>query len=344
MTTERAPIPGPIGRALALCFGAAVVQRNARFDAGRGVHKPAIPVICVGNISVGGVGKTPMVRRVARTLLDAGLRPAIVLRGYGSRKPDESDEAAEHRAALPGVRVEVDPDRVAAIRRLAGLDAAHRPDCAILDDGFQHRRLARALDIVLIDARRSPWRDRLLPAGRLREPPASLARAGAIVITHADLAGDSEIADVRRGLAATCPNAVVAHAAHVWTGLKRVDGGGDERLPTDWLRGRRVVVACSIGEPGQFISMIERAGATIVDRHLGRDHAAIPPGVLARLAGSLSSGDGAIVVTAKDRERVLRALPTVRPPTIVYPELTIDVTEGAEPLDRLVLAAAGAAS
>lgn len=344
MTTERAPIPGPMGRVLASCFGVVVARRNARYDAGRGLHAAPIPVICVGNISVGGVGKTPMVRRVARTLLYAGLRPAILLRGYGSKNPEDSDEAAEHRAAMPGVRVEVDPDRVAAARRLAALGADDRPGCIILDDGFQHRRLARALDIVLIDARRSPWRDRLLPAGRLREPPGSLTRAGAIVLTHSDIAEEPEMKEIRDRLAETCPGAPVALAAHVWTVLRRVGDDSDETLPTDWLRGRRVAVACSIGEPGQFLSMLERAGAKIVDRSIGRDHSAIPPGTLARLADSIEPAGGALVITAKDRERVVRAFGHRRPSVIVYPELKMEVTEGAERLDRLILAAACAAT
>ncbi len=284
-----------------------------------------------------------MVRRVAGTLIDAGLRPAILLRGYGSKNPDDSDEAAEHRTAMPGVRVEVDPDRVAAARRLAALGEVDRPGCIILDDGFQHRRLARALDIVLIDARRSPWRDRLLPAGRLREPPGALTRAGAIVITHSDITEESQVREIRDRLAETCPGAPVAFAAHVWTGLRRVGGDSDETLPTDWLRGRRVAVACSIGEPGQFLSMLENAGARIVERSIGRDHAAIPPGTLYRLADSLEGGDGALVITAKDRERVVRAFGGRRPSAIVYPELKMEVTEGAERLDRLILAAAGAA-
>lgn len=327
---------------LATCFGAAVARRNARYDAGRGVHAAPIPVIGVGNISVGGVGKTPMVRRVARTLIDAGVRPAILLRGYGSKDPGDSDEAAEHRASLSGVRVEVDPDRVAAARRLAALEADERPGCVILDDGFQHRRLARSLDIVLIDARRSPWRDRLLPAGRLREPPGALTRAGAIVITHSDIAEESRVREIRDRLAETHPGAPVALAAHVWAGLRRIGEDSDESLPTDWLRGRRVAVACSIGEPGQFLSMLENAGARIVDRSIGRDHAAIPPGILTRLAESIDGGDGALVITAKDRERVVRAFGGRRPSAIVYPELKMEVTEGAERLDRLILAAARA--
>ena len=142
------------------------------------------PVISIGNLTLGGTGKTPMVQHAASVLMDAGHRPAIVLRGYGARRGEDSDEAMEHRAALPGVPVMAQPDRVAA---LATLRRTHpEVDVVLLDDGFQHRFVKRCSDIVLIDARRVLDEERVLPAGRLREPLASLARATDVVVTHAD--------------------------------------------------------------------------------------------------------------------------------------------------------------
>ena len=130
-------------------------------------HAARLPVISVGNISVGGTGKTPLVIEIVRRLRASGRRPAILTRGYAAKRGQTADEVLEYALAVPETPVVVNPDRTAGAET-ARLE--YGADCVVLDDGFQHRWLRRDLDIVVIDAL-DPWGgERLLPEGRLREP------------------------------------------------------------------------------------------------------------------------------------------------------------------------------
>jgi len=168
--------------------------RWRRRDAAR---RAPCPVVSVGNLTVGGTGKTPMVAYLANLLVAEGYRPLIVSRGYGAEAGAMNEEARELADACPDVPQVQRPDRLQAIRDWS---ASEPCDVAILDDGFQHRRLARDLDIVLIDALRPFGYGHVLPRGLLREPPAALARADLVVITHADLLGADALAGLRQAL------------------------------------------------------------------------------------------------------------------------------------------------
>ncbi|NNF41836.1 MAG: tetraacyldisaccharide 4'-kinase, partial [Phycisphaerales bacterium] len=238
------PLPGwlaPLTRPAARLYARAVDRRNRRFDARRDVHRAAVPVVSIGNITAGGVGKTPFVAWLAERLIDDGHRPVIVMRGYGARRGTGSDEAAEFAGRLPAVPVLVDPDRVASLARF--LPDHPEIDVALMDDGFQHRRLHRDVDLVLIDAMRPGLGDRLLPAGRLREPAANLRRADAVVVTRADR--------VDRALEAAIADAhgvtPLAWCAHRWRGLEIIDAEGVRREPVAWLEGRAVVTRFGVG-------------------------------------------------------------------------------------------------
>jgi len=315
---------------------------NAQHDAGRRVHTPAIPVISVGNLSVGGVGKTPVVQHLARLLQRHGHRPAIVLRGYKARRGEPSDEQAEHIAAAPGVQVVANPDRVEAVKELAASD--DRPSCVILDDGFQHRRLGRTLDLVLINAQRSPWRDRLLPAGWLREPVSSLRRADEVIITHADRVTTDELDELIGRIHNERGADPISCVAHQWSGVNvRIGAGGNAaHESTDWLTGRRVVVMCAIGEPTQFLSMVERAGAEIAGKLILSDHARFDSRRVEQLVNMLdSASDGAVLCTGKDWAKLSRSLPAGFTGSIAYPVVSIEAVRGGAALERRVLAAAG---
>ncbi|MBI4878532.1 MAG: tetraacyldisaccharide 4'-kinase, partial [Planctomycetes bacterium] len=170
---------GSLAALASLPYGLAVRLRNRAYDAGLlRARCAAAVVVSVGNLSVGGTGKTPLVAMLARAARAAGRTPAILLRGYrrGARRAAESDEAALHARLAQGVLVVADPDRVRGAERALAAGA----DLLILDDGFQHRRLKRDLDLVLADARDPFAGGRLLPRGLLREPLSSLARAHAL--------------------------------------------------------------------------------------------------------------------------------------------------------------------
>ena len=162
----------------------AVEYRNRRFDRGQSaVHRVTVPVISVGNMTAGGTGKTPLVAWLARWLLAHGRHVTLISRGYKSRARRPNDEALELQQHLPHVPHLQDPDRVSAARAAVQVLAC---DVIVLDDAFQHRRIHRDLDIVLIDALEPFGYRHLLPRGLLREPLPRLARADVIGLSRAD--------------------------------------------------------------------------------------------------------------------------------------------------------------
>src|SRR3954470_198255 len=175
-------------------YGLAMAARNFAFDRGwRTVHRASVPVVAVGNLTLGGTGKTPMVEYLARWYRARGLRVAILSRGYG-RIDGLNDEGRVLEENLPDVPHLQDRDR-AGLARVAVEEL--ESELLILDDGFQHRRLARDLDIVLIDALDPFGLGRLFPRGLLREPLGALRRASLVVLTRADLVSDDAAREIR---------------------------------------------------------------------------------------------------------------------------------------------------
>lgn len=332
-------LAGPLSAGYARIIG----SRNAKFDAGRGVVEIDRPVISVGNLSVGGTGKTPMVAWIVRTLEEVGHRPAIAMRGYArSGGSGESDEAEEYRAAFSGVPVVAQPDRLAGLLALFATPAGERCDCVVLDDGFQHRRLARQLDIVLVDATRDPFSDRLLPSGWLREPVGSLKRAGMVVLTHAESAPPSVLATMKREIGRINPAIKIAVARHKWTSLSVAGVDGERDEPVAWLRGKRVVAACGIGNPGPFVKSVADAAGNPPTEFVRPDHDPFTPRTLRSLVDTASeTGADAIVVTAKDWSKLKRVRPDAWPCPIVRANLEIAFDDGGEMVKRAVLEAAG---
>jgi tetraacyldisaccharide 4'-kinase len=329
------PLPGflsPLTAPASWLYGLAVAARNRKFDRGRGVTSVAVPVVSVGNLTVGGAGKTPMVRWLAEWLRCEGHHPAIAMRGYGARPGEASDEQQEHAARLPEVPVVANPDRASALRSF--LPDHPEVSCIILDDGFQHRRLHRDLDLVLIDATRDTLDDRLLPRGLLREPVANLRRADAVIVTRARSAD----ADLAAGIERAHGRAPVAWSRHAWTNL-RLAGPDEPDAVADvgWLRGKRIVTMLGVANPAPILEQATQAGATVVCTITARDHERYdrPKLVLAR---SLCEGADALLMTGKDWVKARHLLDLPRwPVPIVVPWLEIDVFQGADALKALIL-------
>src|SRR3954463_11628125 len=204
-------------RAAEVPYTLAVDRRNRRYDRGHcQVHRVDVPVISVGNLTLGGTGKTPMVKWLAHKLQATGARVALVSRGYGATNGKQNDEALELAESLPGVPHIQNRDRVAAVN-----DAIreHNPQVIVLDDGFQPRRLARALDIVLLDALEPFGFDHVFPRGTLREPLAGLARANIVCLSRADAVSVDTREIIRRRVAEIAPAAIWCELAHVATRL-----------------------------------------------------------------------------------------------------------------------------
>ena len=294
---------GPLPRGLrpfavpaSWAYGAGVRVARA-LAARRGARDAGIPVVSVGNVSAGGTGKTPFVRWAVGALRASGRVPLVALRGYAARG-GVSDEAEEYRATMPGVPLAIGGDRASAI---AAVRALHpEVDSAVLDDGFQHHALARALDIVLVDATRPAIDGALLPAGWLREPAAGLRRAGIVVVTRAVREG-GPVADLVRDARGRGPD---AWARHAWTAVERHEGP-IRRGDAD-LAGMRVAVACAIGNPHAFVGDVRAHGAEVAMQRLARDHHAYSDAEVDAIAASARGLP--VVVTGKDWAKLLPAV------------------------------------
>jgi tetraacyldisaccharide 4'-kinase len=245
-------------------YGLVIRGHNARFDRG-GVRSVPVPVICVGNLVVGGAGKSPMVAHLARLLADEGHHPVIAMRGYKARRGASSDEQAEYALRLPEVPVVAHPDRYGALARF--LPDHPEIDCVLLDDGFQHRRLARDLDLVLIDASRQTFAERLVPAGNLREPPGGLRRAGGVVVTRADGVEPELAREIERWHG----RPPVAWTRHVWSELD-VHHASTRREPVAWLAGKRVLTMVGVAHPAPIHAQLEAVAAEVAASVPARDH------------------------------------------------------------------------
>jgi len=298
--------------------------RNAAFDRGwRPTHDPGIPVVSVGNLTVGGTGKTPLTAWTARTLADAGRRAAVVLRGYGD------DETREHAELNPDVPVFPAP------RRIEGATAAREAGCdvVVLDDGFQHRMLARQLDLVLIAAEQWTPRPRLIPAGRWREAPDALARADAVIVTRktaSDAVVDTCIAGIRRQV----PHMPVALAA-IRPGALIPVGGGEPR-PLEDLAGSAVLAAAGLADPAPFFGQLRAAGLSTEEIAFPDHHpyaAADAERLLARATGR------PLLITRKDAVKLRPLLPREADAWLV--DLTIRFERAEEEIRSLLGALPG---
>lgn len=279
-----------------LPYGSAVAVRNLLFD--RGI-KPAIrvgvPVVSIGNLTLGGTGKTPCVEYVARYYRELGRQAAILSRGYGV-EAGRNDEAMVLEENLPDVPHLQGRDRAAlAVAAMEELES----DLLVLDDGFQHRRLARDLDIVLVDATQPIDRDYLFPRGTLREPVSSLRRANTILLTRCDQAEPNDLDRMRTRFRSRFPNTVLAECDHAPLELIRAE---TDSVPITTLQGQRVGGFCGIGNPTAFRQTLESLGTELAAFRTFPDHHAYSRADvedLTRWANTLPTGSW-LVTTQKD--------------------------------------------
>ncbi|MEM7755671.1 MAG: tetraacyldisaccharide 4'-kinase [Planctomycetota bacterium] len=340
MNSPLPPPLRPLGPALAAVYRAGLNHNTRRFDRGQGVVTLDRPVISIGNLSVGGTGKSPMVANIVRTLRDAGHTPAIAMRGYKSTN-GLSDEADSYTRALPEVPVIANPDRLHALLKHFASEDGERTDCIVLDDGFQHRKLARQLDLVLIDATRSPFDDRLLPAGFLREATKALARATAVIITHADRVDATQHADLCARIESLGPP-IIASTTHAWLGLDVFENAADHAEPIAWLRGRRLAVVTAIGRPESVLAAARDAVGTDPAAVLTLpDHDPYAPSTLARIERLVRDhAASALLVTDKDWSKLRHKDPERFGIPIARPRLGLGFLDGEDRLARLVRTAA----
>ncbi|HYN27798.1 MAG TPA: tetraacyldisaccharide 4'-kinase, partial [Burkholderiales bacterium] len=214
-------------------YAAVVRSKNRRFDSGRAQPtKVAAPVISVGNLTVGGTGKTPLVCWLAQWFREQGAAVTLISRGYGAKRGQPNDEALELAARLPGVPHLQNADRVAAAEEALRTNPRQ---VLIFDDAFQHRRIARDLDIVLLDALEPFGYEHLLPRGLLREPIESLSRAHVVALSRADAVDVPTRQSIRQRVQQAAPQAVWLELEHRPTVF--IDRS-ENRTPLESLRGR----------------------------------------------------------------------------------------------------------
>jgi tetraacyldisaccharide 4'-kinase len=308
-------------------YAGAVALRGRLYDAGwLRVERIDARVISVGNLVAGGSGKSPMVALIARALAGMGLPPAVVSRGYGGGyagpclvvsdgsgplvgAEQAGDEPVMLASQLVGIPV------IVARRRIAGAELAvarFAARCVVLDDGFQHRRLARDLDVLLLDERSPFGNGRLLPAGPLREPPEAMERAGVLVATGVAEAGETDGTALLEAAARYCPSAPVFHART--RPIDLIDVASRSSVALDRLRGARTVCFAGIANPTRFFLDAAAGGAEVAGSLRFPDHHRFGPADLKLVQRTASRARADLILTTeKDLARL--AGPAGGPPS-----------------------------
>lgn len=312
-------------------YACAVAARNRRFDRRPNlVQRVPVPVVSIGNLTTGGTGKTPLVRWVCETLIRVGAKPAIVSRGYRGRD-GVNDEMLELADALPGIPQVQNPRRYrGAMQAIEEFSA----DSVVLDDGFQHRFLARDLDIVLLDALCPFGYEHLLPRGFLRESVAALARADVVGLSRADQVDETQRCAIRARVERIAPRALWVELSHQPAAWRSLAGA---REPLSKLASRRVAAFCGIGNPQAFVKSLQQAGCEVAGLQEFPDHHAYTAADVERLqrwAQELAHVD-ALVCTMKDRVKLIK-IPEFARLTIWSLEVQVSLLTGGAELQSCI--------
>lgn len=306
-----------------MLYGAGIALRNIAYNKGWKKNYPMpVPVISVGNITVGGTGKTPLAEFLLEKLQAMGRNPAYLSRGYGRStkgylrvNPADAeglrygDEALQVARRFPELPVVVCEDRVAGVRRLL---AETNADVVVLDDAFQHRRIARDLDIVMVDASRPPWKDALLPSGRLREPIRSLRRADAMLVSKLPTTGAQEVLDeildrFGKDLEVAAFDLEMLEVRHFFT---------DESMAPADLERYAGAAFSGLGNNKYFFAGVNEVLGKCVATTPFRDHHAYTKsdiekilGILPRIEENKPKFDGPVILTTEKDYVRLRSMP-----------------------------------
>ena len=283
-------------------YAAVVWGRNKAYDRGwKKISKATIPVISVGNLTAGGTGKSPTVAMLARWFRQHDIRVAILSRGYGAGADGRNDEAKELEVLLPDVPHLQNPDRVAS----ASIATEElEMQVLLLDDGFQHRKIHRDLEILLLDAREPFGFGHLLPRGLLREPLRSLRRADIVMATRSDQVDAKKLAEIRTRVQRYNPKAAWIESEHHPVRLR---SSLQEIRPIEWLQGKSVLAVSGLGNPSGFHETLRACGAQVVESISFPDHHAYSAAdvqEIQRIANQTQPACDAIVCTGKDMAKL----------------------------------------
>jgi tetraacyldisaccharide 4'-kinase len=310
------------------------------------VHRVPVFVISVGNLTLGGTGKSPMCAYLVQYFLDAGHHPGLISRGY-KRKPDKNnsnksnsdknchnghnDEFLELALRFPDVPHIQNPDRIAAAKEM--LIRYPSVDVLILDDAMQHRRIFRDINLVLLDAAEPFGFNRLFPAGLLREPVSELRRADAVILTRSDSVSEKKIAGVKQQCEKIAANSVWAETVHSPAALLTL-----EHQTTDLsvIRDKRVLAFCGIGNPEAFRKTLTDCGADIADFIIFPDHHGYTAEDIRQLKNeTLKCNADMLVCTVKDLVKIPRG--DMKECVLYAVSVQIRFLRGEEKLENLPL-------
>ncbi|GAX59708.1 tetraacyldisaccharide 4'-kinase [Candidatus Scalindua japonica] len=324
-----------------LPYSAVLKTRNALYNNGivRSTSLPA-KVISIGNITTGGTGKTPLVEFSVKYLREIGKKVAILSRGYGGNNSSQedneitNDECLALKENLQDVPVLAGKDRVKNGEKAI---SEFGVDCVILDDGFQHFKLKRDLDIVVIDALNPFGGGKLIPRGGLREPLRNLGRADLFIISHCDQGKEQTIQSIYTRLKQINPRASVCESNHTAVQIDNIKDG--TVLELEWLKGKRVYALSGIGNPESFTFTLKGLEADLIMHRVFRDHHNYTQSELDKvISDSQLLGADAIVVTQKDIVKIRKL--EVKGANILSLKIEIQITKGIElykeAIDRVV--------
>jgi tetraacyldisaccharide 4'-kinase len=303
------------------CYGLGVALRNRRYDR-LTAAAVGVPVVSVGNITTGGTGKTPLVIEIARRLQQRDRKVGVLSRGYKATPGRSGDELDLVSRRLPEVVCIADPNRASAAQRVI---TAHQVTAIVLDDGFQHRRLGRDLDVVAVDATCPFGFGHLLPRGLLRESPSSLRRASLIVVTRADQVEDDALAALHARLAEIAPQVPRVSCRHRATGLVELNGA-----PSSVVLDQESRVFCfsAIGNPEAFETTVRRMGGRVSGHQRYPDHHRYGPDDMSKLNEAITRcGADLVLTTEKDAVKLA-------PLQITWPVPVLAVRVDIDFLDR----------
>ena len=248
-------------------YALVVAVRNVCYDRRLAkIKRVAVPVVSVGNLTLGGTGKTPLVEWLVRWFQTRGVAVAIVSRGYKAASGAPNDEALELASKLPDTPHVQNPRRVVAAERAIH---EHGAELIVLDDAFQHRRIHRDLDVVLLDALEPFGYERVFPRGMLREPMSGLRRADAVVLSRSDTVSDRQREAIRERVRRLAPQALWLEIVQRPSGLWSAEGF---RGDAGQFAGQRVAAFCGIGNPAGFRHTLDSLGCKLVGFREFPDH------------------------------------------------------------------------
>ena len=259
-------------RLLEVPYCATVSARNFLYDQRiLPSHRFPIPIISVGNLTLGGTGKSPMVAWLCRFFLEQKMCPGLISRGYGKRTNGSNDEFLEMAYRFPTIPHLQHWNRAEAIQKL---QQTEQVDLIILDDAFQHRRVKRNVDLVLLDATAPFGFGHVFPRGTLREPLNGLRRADVALLTRSDLADESERQKIRQTVLTLNPNIIWGETHHASTSLISIESATKNFCsePVESIYGQSALAFCGIGNPAAFQKTLEQCGIHVVKLIRFPDH------------------------------------------------------------------------